>query len=291
MAGRLAAVVARLGTATTDFDCCDTSFTIEVNGPGADRALERAERTARDLEAQLDAFRDGSAVSRLNKQGSVDNEHVARLLERALEIHDRTGGAFDVRRGQLEHSLKEYLRGDADTPPEPTESGYASVSIEGTTVETTAPLDLNGLAKGYIVDEVHAVADGFGRTAFVSGGGDMTPPPGVVGVESPWDTGSHLTHLETDWAVATSGGYRRERSGHDHIYDPRDAAVGGEHDLVTVLAARDCTTADALATTLSALPHTEALALADGWDGIEALLVTDGVFRRTAGFEGHVATA
>ena len=288
MTSRLAAVVARLGTAETSFECCDTSFTIEVRGPGADRALTRAKQTARDLEAQLDAFTTDSALSRLNRTGTVDNRHIANLVQRALEIHDRTGGVFDVRRGQFEHSLKEYLRGDSESPPESADTPYANVAIDGSTVETTAPLDLNGLAKGYIVDRVNAVADGLGRLSFVSGGGDMTPPPGVVGIESPWDTESHLAYLDTDWAVATSGGYRRERAGHDHIYDPRDGGVGSRHDLVTVLAARDCTTADALATTLSALPYAEALTLATEWTGIEALLVTDGVFRHTDGFEKHV---
>ncbi len=286
MAGRLAPVVARLGSAETAFECCDTTFRIEVTGPGANRALARAARVARDLEAQLDAFRDDSAVSQLNRTGTVENEHVARLLRRALDFQDRTDGAFDVRRGTLEHELKSYLRGDTETVPDTTPR--ADVTVDGHRVETTAPLDLNGLAKGYIVDRTAGAASGLGRSVFVSGGGDMTPPNGVVGIESPWDD-SHLTYLATDWAVATSGGYRRERDGHDHIYDPRDGDIGSRHDLVTVLSAVDCTTADALATTLSTLPYEEALTLVADWDGIEALLITDGVFRRTEGFEAHVA--
>lgn len=289
--GRLADVAARLGAASTTFECCDTTFTVEVSGPGAQRALDRAERTARRLEAQLDAFDDDSAVARLNDTGHVENEHVARVVRRALALSDRTDGAFDVRRGQLEHALKQYLRGDTATVPDPADAPRADVSVDGDTVRASAPLDLNGLAKGYIVDRTHAAAAGLGRTAFVSGGGDMTPPPGVVGIESPWNTDDHLTYLDTDWAVATSGGYRRERAGHDHVYDPREGAIGSRHDIVTVLAERDCATADALATTLSALPHDEALALADGNDGIEALIVTDGVFRRTEGFQEHVASA
>lgn len=279
----------RLGDRTATFECCDTTFTVRVRGPGAGRALERARNRARTLEAHLDAFDDDSAVAQLNETGRVENEYVARVVDRALAYHDRTDGAFDVRRGRFEHALKNFLRGDRGTRPD-FEAIEATVSVTGDIVEATAPLDLNGLAKGYIVDRVHDTASGVARSVFVSGGGDMTPPHGVVGVESPWGD-EYLAHLDTDWAVATSGGYRRERAGTDHIYDPRNGRVGSRHDSVTVLARRDCTTADALATTLSALPYERALALAESWPEVEAMVVTDGVFRRTEGFQAHVASA
>jgi thiamine biosynthesis lipoprotein len=279
----------RFGHARDSFECCDTVFTVEVRGPGAGRACDRARTRARSLEATLDAFDGASAVTRLNEAGRVENKHVARVVRRALDINGRTGGVFDVRRGQFEHALKAFLCGERETRPD-FEDIEATVSVAGDTVETTAPLDLNGLAKGYIVDNVYETASGVARLAFVSGGGDMTPPPGVVGIESPWGD-DHLAYLDTDWAVATSGGYRCERAGTDHIYDPRNGKIGSRHDSVTVLARRDCTTADALATTLSVLSHGDALALAESWDGVEAMVVTDGVFRRTEGFEEHDASA
>jgi thiamine biosynthesis lipoprotein len=46
--------------------------------------------------------------------------------------------------------------------------------------------------------------------------------------------------------------------------------------------------ADALATTLAALSLADARSLAGDWDGLEALVVHDGVFHRTEGFEDHV---
>lgn len=279
----------RLATASVEFGCCDTTFTVEVRGPGASRAVTRAETTARRLESRLDAFDPGSAVARLNETGRVDDAHVARVVRRGLAYRERTGGAFDVVRGHLEHDLKRYIREETDDPPEPRQSDATAeaVAVDGTTVETEQPLDLNGLAKGYIVDRARAAAEGLARSVFVSGGGDMTPPPGVVAIESPWG-GDPLKHLDTDWAVATSAGYRRERDGLDHIYDPQTGAVGSHHDLVTMLAARDCMEADALATALAALSPEDALSLAERWDGAEALLVHEGVFRRTSGFEDHV---
>lgn len=280
----------RLATTSVEFGCCDTRFTVEVRGPGASRAAARAETTARRLESRLDAFDPDSAVARLNETGRVDDAHVARVVRRGLAYRERTGGAFDVLRGHLEHDLKRYISEETDDSPDPERLDVTTeaVTVAGTTVEAEQPLDLNGLAKGYIVDRARAAAGGLARSAFVSGGGDMTPPPGVVAIESPWG-GDPLKHLDTDWAVATSAGYRRERGGLDHVYDPQTGAVGSRHDLVTALAVRDCMEADALATALSALSPEDALSLAEEWDGAEALVVHEGVFRRTSGFEDHVA--
>lgn len=282
----------RFAAASVEFECCDTAFTVEVRGPGAKRAAARAERTARALEARLNAFDPESPVARLNEAGRVDDPHVARVVRRALAYQERTGGAFDVTRGRLEHDLKRYVRNETDDPPDPRQPDATgeAIAVDGTTVETERPLDLNGLAKGYIVDRAREAAAGLARSAFVSGGGDMTPPPGPVAIESPWG-GDPLKRLDTHWAVATSAGYRRERDGLDHIYDPRSGEVGSRHDLVTALAARDCTEADALATALAALPPDGALSLAEGWEGAEALVVHEGVFRRTSGFQSHVAAA
>jgi len=279
----------RVGVASRDFRCCDTSFHIEVEGIRAAAAAAAARRTVERLEEQLNAFDADSAVSRLNSRGAVKNEHVARLVRRGLEYHDRTDGVFDIHQGRVEHALKAYLEGDDDSLPETFDTG--KVSVRGHLVRTDVALDLNGLAKGYIVDRAAEKLPGLGRRGFVSGGGDMSTPIGPVSIESPYGDTKPLKILETEWAVATSGNYRRERAGTDHIYDPTTERLGSRHESVTVLAERDCTEADVLATTLAALPLDEASALADSWEGLEALIVHGGVFHTTDGFDTHVLDA
>jgi thiamine biosynthesis lipoprotein len=279
-------VYERLGDTRREFRCCDTTFRVHATGVRAARATARARRTAKELEAELDAFDTGSAVSRLNDTGAVRNRHVARIVRRGLEYVDRTDRAFDIHQGRVEHDLKAYLRGDSDSHPATFDTG--SVSVDGNHVRTDVALDLNGLAKGYIVDRAAAALEGVGRRGFVSGGGDLSAPTGAVEIESPYDDAKPLKTLDTDWAVATSGGYRRHRDGIDHIYDPTTERIGARHESVTVLARRDCMEADALATTLAARPLEEARSLAEDWEGLEALLVHDGVFHRTDGFEEHV---
>ncbi|QFU84806.1 FAD:protein FMN transferase [Natronorubrum aibiense] len=287
LADTLTAARTRLGDVRLEFRCCDTDFVIRMTGYRADVAAELARETALSLEAELDAFDPESAVARLNRTGRVENEHVARLVRRGLEYGKHTDGIFDIRQGAVEHDLKAYLRGDRESISATFKTG--SVRVDGNRVVTETELDLNGLAKGYIVDRVAAAAVGPGRRGFVSGGGDMSPPTGLVAVESPYGDSRPLKVLETDWNVATSGGYRRERDGVDHVYDPTTERLGARHESVTVVAQHDCMEADALATTLAALPLSDALERAAAWPGLEAFIVHDGVFRTTEGFDEHVA--
>ncbi|MFD1587225.1 FAD:protein FMN transferase [Halorientalis brevis] len=282
----------QLGDAKVRFECCDTTFVAAAIGPGARRAVQRAQQTAARLEGVLNAFDSDSAVAVLNRTGRVENHHVASVVRRGLAYADRTEGAFDVRHGQFEHELKAYIR-DGGEQPSATDRDEATVTVDGNEVRTDQPLDLNGLAKGYVVDHAFDTLDGLGRHGFVSGGGDVANPTGPIGIENPYGAApaedDHLKVLDTEWHVATSAGYRRGRGGVDHVYDPRTGDAGARHDLVTVVAARDCTEADALATTLAASPLEDALTLAEAWDGLEALVVHDGIFHETEGFGDHVA--
>lgn len=282
----LSSVYERTGEAYREFECCDTRFVIRATGVWATAGVDAAQQTARRLEAVLDAFDERSAVSRLNRTGSVENEHVARIVRRGLAYHERTDRVFDIRQGRVEYGLKAFLRGDRQSLPAAFDTG--EIRLDGERVKSDHPLDLNGLAKGYLVDQTRSALAGVGRRGFVSGGGDMSPPTGPVAVESPYGDETPLKVLETDWFVASSGGYRRTRDGTDHIYDPTSERLGSRHESVTVVAERDCMEADALATTLAALPLDDALSLAESWDGVEALVVHDGVFHTTGGFEAHV---
>ncbi len=289
---RLAASTNRLygtvGGASTSFDCCDTTFRIRADGIRATQACERAKESALRLERGLNAFDESSHVAELNRTGTVTNSHVARIVRRGLEYYDRTDGVFDIHHGTVEHELKAYIRGDGSTgTPEP-EFEPSSVTVDGDTVRTDGPLDCNGLAKGYIVDRAQETLSGLGRRGFVDGGGDIAQPTGPVGIESPDGTETFLRVLSTDWNIATSGGYRRNRDGVEHIYNPKEKRTRSHNDLVTVVARRDCMEADALATTLAALRPDDAIRFCEEWDGAEALIVHHGVFHETEGFDGHV---
>lgn len=277
-------VLAAVGRSAETFDCCDTTFRLTAWGPRASSAVERGVATARRLEAKLDAFSSDSALAELAATGRVVDEDVANVASRALSYLDRTAGRFDPRHGGVERAVKAYVAGDSDEVCVTFDAG--SVRVSGAVVESDVRLDLNGLAKGYIVDRTAAALAGTARRGFVDGGGDLSPPPGPVGIENP-DEDAPVTVVDTDWAVASSGGYRRGRGDVDHLYDPVAERVGSRHDQVTVVARRDVMEADALATTLSVTPLDDALSLAADWPGLEALVYRDGRCYTTAGFESH----
>lgn len=278
------------------FRCCDTIVTLQCRGVRRTKALRDAKTRMHALETTLNAFDETSAVTQLNRTGDVNNEHVALLVERGLEYRDRTEGVFDITNGTFEHDLKTYLRGNRDQPPRFNQSSQAgrrgsdAVTVDGSHVTTDRPLDLNGLAKGYIVDRTAATLNAIGRTGFVNGGGDISSPTGPVEVESPYGDDTGLTILDTTWNIATSAGYNRRRGETEHIYNPRHGRRRSPHDIVTAVAKRDTMEADALATTLAALSLDDALELVDGWPGAEALIVHSGVYHRSRDFEAHEAT-
>lgn len=269
-----------------DFRACDTTWRILASGRRPTDAVRAAKERVLELERRLNAFDPRSAVSRLNRDGAVTDPIVAALVRRAQHYRARTEGAFDIANGSLQLAVKAYIRGARDDLPASTAT--ASFSVEGDAVRCSAPLDLNGIAKGYIVDEAHAVLVAHGCEGFVDGGGDIAAPTGCVAIESPYGSSRPLGILDTRWNIATSGGAKRRRGTVEHLYDPRSGRVGSRHDQVTVVARRDCTEADVLATTLAVLPLAEGKRLLSDWEGAEAMWVDDGEMIFSRGFEKHV---
>lgn len=191
----LSSVHTRLGEAHREFDCCDTEFVVDGSGAQAVSGVDAAQDVAERLESVFNAFDDESAVSRLNRYETVRNEHVARVVRRGMAYHERTDGAFDIRQDRIEHDLKAFIRGDRQSPPDAFEIG--TIRIDGNRGQTDPLLDLNGLAKGHIVDRAAAL-DGVGRDGLVGGGGDLSPLDGPVSAESPYGDETPLKTLDTD---------------------------------------------------------------------------------------------
>lgn len=72
-----------------------TVMQLTAYGSGAERALGVAERELARLDAELSAQRTSSEIAKLNAGGACENEEVLRVLARALEIAERTDGAYD----------------------------------------------------------------------------------------------------------------------------------------------------------------------------------------------------
>lgn len=164
-----------------------------------------------------------------------------------------------------------------------------------------APLTLDAIAKGYIIEGATVAALGDGREVrgvLLNIGGDLKAvgrTDGWIGVVNPLadsESSPPLTFVEVhDQAVATSGwsqrGFSINGEWRSHILDPRTGRPVSRVIGATVIAPRSAD-ADALATICNILPPEDGIALVESTEGAACLIVeADGRVHRSAGWERH----
>jgi thiamine biosynthesis lipoprotein len=158
---------------------------------------------------------------------------------------------------------------------------------------------LDGIAKGYIVDQGVATLrqSGFDNV-YVEAGGDLMVT-GAKPAQQPWRIGVRQPRPEMDWqmpviattaplAIATSGDYMQaftEDLRHHHILDPRTGMSPPELASATVTAP-SAALADALATAAMVLGPQRAAAAVESFAGCAGLFIgKDLRHYRTSGFQ------
>ena len=247
----------------------------------ADADAEAAFARIQQLNDTLSDYDTDSELSRLSQtagQGKVVrvSDDLWRMLERAQKLARETDGAFDITCGPVV-SLWRKARREKELPdPLKLEDarravGYDKLELDARnrSAQLKVPymrLDLGAIAKGYAVDEALRVLRARGvKSALVAGAGDMAvsdAPPGRKGwrIEiAPLDTTNAppakfvlLRHR----ALATSGDvFQHVEIGgvrYSHIVDPRTGVGLTDHSLVVAIA-KDCTTANTVATSVSVM--------------------------------------
>jgi thiamine biosynthesis lipoprotein len=226
----------------------------------------------------------------------------AQVLRCALEIAEQTNGAFDPTLGALVDLWGFGPRPFSGAPPEAEDiaaaraaAGWRTLALDGDSLFQPGGLrlDLNGIAKGFAVDQVAAALDRAGaRSYLVEVGGELrgtgAKPDGQpwwVELERPPRPEARRMTASAPWSPctacrsATSGDYRRffEHGGrrYAHTLDPATAApVAHPTVSVTVLDA-SCMRADAYATALTVMAPDAALAFATA-HGLAAMILASG---------------
>lgn len=239
------------------------------------------EREIRRLEALFSLHDPGSALSRLNRHGSLaaPPPDFLELLRRCADAHAETGGAFDPTVQPLWDLYAGHFAAhpDALAGPPDTElaqalarTGFDKLAVGAGRVHFRKPgmsLTLNGIAQGFITDRVatllrhrgfaHVLID-LGELRALGPREDGSPwRIGLRDPEAPWRTGE--TAELADAAMATSGGYgtRFDRAGKfHHLFDPRTGRPANRYRTVTVIAP-SATEADALSTGFVSMPAEE----------------------------------
>jgi len=239
---------------------------------------------------------------RQGKGAKVEGD-LARILEAAMEVSRASSGAFDPTLGEVVY-LWGFGRDDPHLPdPEEVKraldnAGYDRVATGQCCPEGQALwFDLGGVAKGYAVDDAVRVLEEAGvKAGIVNAGGDLRsfgvrPRRGYwkIGVQDPDNPQELAGVLEIkEAAVATSGDYQRYFKAGDiryhHILDPATGYPAHSGLRGTTVIAPDCATADALATAVFVMGPEKGLALLEGWEDAEGVLIADdGTIRTTSG--------
>jgi thiamine biosynthesis lipoprotein len=254
-----------------------------------------------ELNQVLSDYDADSELSRLSRTSGTGqfvpvSDDLWTVLKRAQELAAKTSGAFDITVGPCVNLWRKARRERKLPKPDLLAEARQAVGYEKVELDKRhrrarllAPnmrLDAGGIGKGYAVDEALRVLRAHGiRRALVAGGGDMAmseAPPGKKGwrIElAPLDATNApparfllLRHA----AVATSGDVFQhieiEGGRYSHILDPRTGIGLTDHSLVTVVA-RDCITADSLATAVSVLGPSEGMKLVEATTGAAARIV------------------
>ncbi len=259
------------------------------------RQAEQADAVAMaEFERLTQVFSTYLPDSELNRWARDDLEQpsteLRTVLAEAERFHSLSAGAFHPATGGLR---KLWLQAEA-TGEFPSDAELAKLSARPLPYRTAADrverladctgLDLNAIAKGYIVDRaLDAVLAVPGiDSALVNAGGDLRHAGAGsvrVGIEDParpFDNAPPRWRVQlSNAALATSGRARRGFSVNGrwlgHVLDPRSGWPVEHTASLSVLAA-DAMTADALATVLGVLSPEQAIAFAET-KGVACLLV------------------
>ena len=252
--------------------------------------------------AQMSPWEPLSDLSRYNRAAAGTwttlPPGAAQVLRRAIEIARASGGAFDPTLGALTDLWGFGPRPFAGAPPEAAAiaalreaAGWKRLSLDGDALFQPGglKLDLNGVAKGFGVDQAAAALDGAGvRSYLVEVGGELRGT-GAKPDGQPWwvelerppaanDAEKTLVALH-GLSVATSGDYRRffDHDGrrYAHTLDPATGAPTRNPTVSVTVLAGDCMSADAWATALTVMGPDAALAFAAAHD-LAALVVSRG---------------
>lgn len=300
----------------------DTVITIKVYGDSS--ALSAAVGLVKKYDALFSPTNEQGDVYKINAgAGSVVevSKETLKLLILAGEYSRQTGGAFDPSVG----ALVELWGFRGDTPAVPTAAAIkallpfvsrSSVVIHdtGAAVAEGAAIDLGGIAKGFLCDEIADTLYGMGvRSALISAGGNIqalgSRPDGSmwrIAVTDPFDPSARIGVLKvSDRAVVTSGGYNRyfNENGvrYSHILDPKTGYPADSGIASVTIVSSDGTSADAYSTALYVMGAADAVAFwreHGSFDMIivtndRRILITHGIadlfeFRYTSGYEHTV---
>ena len=243
----------------------------------------------------------GSEVWRLNHANGQEVrvcEEMRKLLDASLEIYKASDGTFNIAVGVLIELWN--FRAEQPALPDPAriqeaiaKSDASLIEIDGQMVRLPEGMriDLGGIAKGYIADQVGAFLKSNGvKNALLNFGGNIVAigpkengTPWKIGLQSPGGTWGKdywaVTEL-SEGTIVTSGvyerGFRINDKWYHHVLDPRTGWPVQNGLLSVTIRGTDSMIADAIATAALVFDAPAGMKLAEEYNCQAVFLYDDG---------------
>jgi len=260
-------------------------------------------RVLNAFDRSMSTYKEESVISRINRNESDQTDHYFRsVFNKALEITEATGGAFDMTVAPLVNAWGFGFTKKDSVTQSVVDSimplvGMNLVKLEGDRIVKEKPglmLDGSAIAKGFAVDVIAKLLEGMGiENYMVEIGGELrvkglNPKKTAwrVGIDKPIDDPEVLNReLQeiigiSNIALATSGNYRnfymKGGKKYAHTISPFTGYPVNHQLLGVSVLANDCMTADAYATAFMVLGFEKSLKIVNANPQLEAYFILAG---------------
>ena len=295
---------------TATFFAMDTAMDFTVYGDAA--LLDEAETLIGSLEEQVSVTDEHSNIYAIDHTGSGSlSGNAAELMEQALELCRRTGGALDISVYPIVRAWG-FTTGSYQVPDEETIQSllplvdYTQIQYDAATGVVTLPegmeIDLGSVAKGYAGQLAAQMLRNSGvESALLNLGGNVQTvgakpdgSPWQIGIKDPKGEDAMMVLSIADQAVVTSGGYERyfEQDGQTywHIMDPFTGHPADSGLISVTIVGDEGVVCDGLSTALFVMGLEKAADLWAQSGDFEAVFVTaSGEVYITEGLRDHFA--
>lgn len=205
----------------------------------AEAAINKAYKRCRELENTLSNTIESSEVSQINSAGGkwvTVGKDTLKVVKAGVKYGELSDGDFDITIGSVS-GLWDF---QSENPVVPEQSkitealkhvNYKNIQFNGNKIRIIDPeakLDLGGIAKGYVADELTTLLEKEGVTsAVINLGGNISTigskpdgSPFIIGIEKPYTDRTEIIGTTTadNQTVVTSGIYERQFQKDGKIY-------------------------------------------------------------------------
>lgn len=278
----------------------DTVINIQIWGSKDESILAHCMDMCQEFENKFSRTIETSEIYQINHADGAAvtvSSETADLIKKGLYYSELSDGAFDITIAPLSE-LWDFKNNNGTIPSKEkieearSHVDYRNVQVEGNTVtlkDPNASIDLGGIAKGYIADQLkeyleqkgieHALINLGGNVLTL--GGKLNGDPFKIGIQKPFDeTSGPITSVEArDLSVVSSGNYERyfETDGkiYHHILNPKTGMPYDNHLYGVTILSKTSVDGDALSTVCYSLGLEKGMDLIQSLDDVEAIFITD----------------